>query len=54
MSTTPARPDYWTDFHPDYPVEDWKHEVAEDATRMGYHAWAEAQQSLAEEEARET
>ena len=25
--------------HPDYPVEDWKNEVADDVTRLSYIDW---------------
>lgn len=25
--------------HPDYPLDDWKQEVANDDTRLGYHQW---------------
>mgnify|MGYP003394773457 CR=1 FL=1 len=25
--------------HPEYPVEDWKSEVANDETRLGYWPW---------------
>lgn len=27
------------DSYPDYPVEEWKKDVAEDNTRFGYWAW---------------
>lgn len=30
----------WDGQHPDYPVEDWKYEVANDDTRSGYWEWA--------------
>ncbi len=33
--------------HPGYPVEDWKLEVENDDTRLGYWEWVEAR--LAEE-----
>lgn len=29
---------HW-DEHEDYPVSDWKYEVANDETRLGYEAW---------------
>lgn len=29
---------YW-DEDPDWPVDDWKYEVANDDTRQGYHEW---------------
>ena len=45
---TPARPAYWRDVDPDYTVDDWRHDVAEDATRMGYHDWAKAQRDIAD------
>jgi hypothetical protein len=25
--------------HPNYPLDDWKAEVANDDTRLGYHEW---------------
>lgn len=28
--------------HPGYPIEDWKHEVADDSTRQGYWEWVAA------------
>lgn len=34
--------DYW-DAHPDYPVEDWQFEVANDDTRLGYWGWVKSQ-----------
>lgn len=30
--------------HPDYPVEDWKYEVTNGSTRLGYWEWIEAKQ----------
>jgi hypothetical protein len=32
--------DYWEE-DPDYPVADWKYEVANGNTRMGYWEWVE-------------
>jgi len=32
-------PDSHWDAHPDFPVEDWRNEVAEDATRQSYREW---------------
>ena len=29
--------------HPDFPSSDWQDEVADDATRLGYWDWVEAQ-----------
>jgi len=29
---------FWGE-HPDYPVEDWQHEVRNDDTRVGYWEW---------------
>ena len=40
---------HW-DEHPDYPVEDWKYEVANDDTRRGYREWVESQIEQAEED----
>lgn len=25
--------------HPDFPVRDWRHEVADDTTRLGHWSW---------------
>jgi len=36
--------------HPDYPIEDWRHEVADDNTRLGYHEWVDHQREIAEME----
>uniref|UniRef100_A0A6M3LT21 Uncharacterized protein n=1 Tax=viral metagenome TaxID=1070528 RepID=A0A6M3LT21_9ZZZZ len=30
------------DNHPDFPVEDWMHEVSNDDTRLGYWEWVRA------------
>lgn len=38
--------DPWSD-HPHHPVSDWKTEVANDETRLGYLAWIAARQSSA-------
>lgn len=32
---------YWSGEHPDYPVEDWQGECANDDTRLGYWEWAQ-------------
>jgi hypothetical protein len=29
---------YWNEY-PDYPAADWRHEISEDNTRLGYWAW---------------
>lgn len=29
---------YWDD-HPNFPSEDWRYEVANNSTRLGYWAW---------------
>ena len=36
--------------HPDHKVEDWKQEVANDETRLGYWEWLEAGESWGEED----
>ncbi len=36
--------------HPDFPVDDWQHAVANDDTRLGYWSWVKAQIDEAEEE----
>lgn len=33
--------DYWAE-NPDYPIEDWKLEVANDDTRLGYWDWVDS------------
>lgn len=37
---------HW-DEDPEFSVEDWQHEVAEDNTRLGYLAWVESQREAA-------
>lgn len=39
---------HW-DSNPDYPVSDWKREVANDATRLGYWDWVEHKQETPDE-----
>jgi hypothetical protein len=34
---------YWSEY-PDYPVNDWKDDVANDGTKQGYWEWVEAQE----------
>lgn len=34
---------FW-DEYPDYPLEDWKYEVANNDTRLGYWEWIEAKE----------
>jgi hypothetical protein len=29
-------------YHPDFPVKDWRHEVADNDTRLGYWEWIAA------------
>lgn len=38
------------DTHPEYPVCDWRHEVSEDSTRLGYVEWVNAQLEFEEVE----
>jgi hypothetical protein len=38
----PEGTDYWTGEDPDYPVADWKTEVANGDTRAGYWEWSQA------------
>lgn len=38
FDATNIHSDEWTQ-NPDYPVEDWKYEVANEDTRLGYEAW---------------
>lgn len=33
---------YWEE-DPEFPLEDWKYEVANNDTRKGYHEWIAAQ-----------
>lgn len=35
--------DPWQHEHPDYPKSDWRHEVANDDTLLGYWEWVEHQ-----------
>ena len=35
---TDAEGDHWSE-DPDYPLRDWRHEVADDNTRLGYWQW---------------
>jgi len=37
--------DYWGE-HPEHLVSDWKREVAEDDTRLGYWAWVQRRRLL--------
>ena len=39
---------HW-DIHPDYPVEDWKYEIANDDTRQSYKEWVESKIEAANE-----
>ena len=41
--------DYWEDVDDEFTVADWKHQVADDNTRMGYHAWALTNRAFASE-----
>jgi len=34
--------DYWGE-DPDYPLEDWRYEVANNDTRLGYWEWVAAE-----------
>lgn len=43
-----TRADPWAD-DPDHPVADWKTEVANDDTRLGYLDWVESRRALAVE-----
>lgn len=38
--------EHWGE-HDDHPVTDWKTEVTEDSTRLGYHDWVANQRALA-------
>lgn len=49
--SVPHRPDHWAAL-PEYPVEDWKYEVANDDTRDGYWAWVESQQDMNKEDSK--
>lgn len=35
------KPDYWAD-DPDHDIEDWKSEVQNNETRLGYWDWVES------------
>lgn len=40
---------YWCE-HPVYPVDDWKGEIFNDYTRLGYWAWCAAREVEEQEE----
>ncbi|BBC73218.1 conserved hypothetical protein [Altererythrobacter sp. B11] len=40
-----SRRDHWED-DPDHPIDDWKTEVANDDTRLGYCAWIDARSEM--------
>lgn len=42
-------PQHYDDEHPDFPVDAWKSEVAEGATRQGYHEWVVTMHELLQE-----
>ena len=42
VNVPPEGTDYWTGEDPDYPVADWKTEVANGDTRAGYWEWSQA------------
>jgi hypothetical protein len=44
-----AKISHWED-DPEFPSEDWKHEVASGDTRLGYHEWLENQREAKKEE----
>lgn len=44
-----TRPSHW-DEDPDWPVADWKYEVANDDTRQGYHEWIAHNKETARED----
>lgn len=35
--------------HPDHDIDTWRHEVANDETRLGYWEWCEAREDNGEE-----
>ena len=49
MNTKTLAPDYWGE-DPEFPVSDWRHEVAEDNTRSGYWEWVAAQREAKEQQ----
>jgi hypothetical protein len=44
-----AKIPHWED-DPDFPSEDWKYEVANGDTRLGYHQWVEHQREAKKHE----
>lgn len=44
--------DFWGE-HPEFSLEDWKHEVANDDTRLGYWDWVISEQEKASDESEE-
>lgn len=47
MSDTPN--DYWAN-DPEHPVGDWKYEVENNDTRLGYWEWVQARKDEGEDE----
>lgn len=45
----PTIEDGWTE-DPDWPLSDWRYEVANDDTRLGYAEWVEHNKEAAEDE----
>lgn len=45
----PAKISYWED-DPEFPVEDWKFEVANGDTRLGYYEWVGQKRDIQKEE----
>jgi len=43
-----AVPGFWDD-DPDFPSEDWRYEIANEDTRLGYHEWCAQQRELKNE-----
>ena len=41
LNVPPEGQDYWQSEDSDYPVSDWKYEVSNGDTRMGYWEWAQ-------------
>lgn len=48
VTTADEPDDYWAD-DPRAPLEDWRFEVANDDTRLGYHAWRDVRVEILRE-----
>jgi len=47
-SLRPAEIGHFEEYE-DFPLEDWKEQIANDDTRMGYHEWADCAEAVRDE-----